>query len=235
MGRLIWSVFTAAALSFGTCAVADAEPPTDVSGGQTYTIAAASVDGRSSDGRGDWQAGFLTLTGGDPRVAEVFNSASAASVNGQLTSATDGAAGGTTPWHFESKGEVTFRPIAVAQLITGSLGYGAHPTAYVGTIVIDSRTATPITLADLFGDDRAGLARLSDESRRLLARDGFETTDGTGLEPVAANFANWIPTPNGLEIHFNEYQLGSRFGPTVLVPWSALSDVLAPSMTDLTT
>lgn len=226
--------FALTALALTGCAVSNAEPA-DTSGGRTYTIEAASRDGRSSDGRGSWTVGYLTLAGGDPRVAEAFNAASAASAGDQLAAATDGAADGTTPWRFESEGQVTFRPIAVAQLITGSLGYGAHPTAYVGTVVIDSRSATPITLAELFADEQAALARLSDESSRLLARDGLDVrADEPGLAPAAGNFANWIPTPNGLEIHFTEYQLGMRFAPTVLVPWSALSDVLAPDMVDLT-
>jgi hypothetical protein len=217
------------------CGVSRAEP-TDVSGGHTYAVAAASNDGRSSDGRGSWRVGYLTLSGGDHRVADAFNSASAASAAGQLASTTEGAADGTTPWRFESEGQVTFRPIAIAQLITGSLAYGAHPTSYIGTVVIDSRTARVITLAELFDDDAAGLARLSEQSRSLLARDGLESgSDVTGLAPTEANFANWIPTPNGLEVHFTEYQLGTRYAPTVLVPWTALTDVLAPGMDGLTT
>jgi hypothetical protein len=35
----------------------------------------------------------------------------------------------------------------------GALGHGAHPTTYVGTVVIDGRAAKPITLADLFSDE----------------------------------------------------------------------------------
>ena len=51
-------------------------------------------------------------------------------------------------------------------------------------------------------------------------------------EPVEANFANWIPTPTGLEIHFADYQFAH--GLLVLtVPWSALDDVLAPGMAAL--
>lgn len=234
MWRLISTVVAITVVATLAGGAESSAEPSDISGGQTYTVEAASDNGRSSDGRGSWNAAYLTLSGGDSRVVEAFNSASAASVHDQLASATEGAADGSTPWRFESEGEVTFRPIAVAQLITGSLGYGAHPTAYVGTVVIDSRTATPITLAELFGDDRAGLVRLAEQTRTLLARDGLDlNADESGLAPSAGNFANWIPTQNGLEVHFTEYQFGMRQAPTVLVPWPALADVLAPDMAEL--
>ena len=100
--------------------------------------------------------------------------------------------------------------VAITQLINGALGDGAHPTTYIGTVVIDSRTAKPITLADLFSDEQAGLQRLSEQTK---------------LEPVETSFADWIPTADGIEIH--------RLPQTLTVPWSALNDVLAPGMAGL--
>ncbi|RDH80188.1 DUF3298 domain-containing protein [Mycolicibacterium moriokaense] len=122
-------------------------------------------------------------------------------------------------WTFESNGQVTFRSIAVAQLVLGTHYYGAHPTLYISTVVIDSRNAAPIMLADLFTDEQAGLNRLSEL---------------TGAEPRAENFVNWIPTVDGLEIHFAPYKFGIALPVTKTVSWAALADVLAPVMTGIT-
>ncbi len=47
------------------------------------------------------------------------------------------------------------------------------------------------------------------------------------------NFANWIPTAQGFEIHFADYQLGHGLRVTT-IPWSDLADLLTPSMNALT-
>ncbi len=57
--------------------------------------------------------------------------------------------------------------------------------------------------------------------------------DEPGNRPVEENFANWIPTAAGMEIHFADGQLGHGL-PVITVPWSPLSDVLAPNMVPLT-
>ena len=82
-------------------------------------------------------------------------------------------------------------------------------------MVIDSRSADPIMLTDLFTDEQAGLNRLSEL---------------TGAEPRAENFVNWLPTTEGLEIHFAPYQFGIALPETKTVVWTALADVLAPAM-----
>ncbi len=84
--------------------------------------------------------------------------------------------------------------------------------------------------------DQAGLIRLSEQTKILLAElnDLAEPMpDGPGTEPIAENFANWVPTADGLEIHFAAYQFGPRLAQTITVPWSALSDRLAPNMAAL--
>jgi hypothetical protein len=85
--------------------------------------------------------------------------------------------------------------------------------------VIDSRSADPVMLGDLFTDQQAGLRRLSEL---------------TGAEPRAENFVNWIPTAEGLEIHFAPYQFGIALPDTKTVSWAALADLIAPTMTGIT-
>jgi hypothetical protein len=209
-------------------------PKSGVSNGKDYTVTTTAIEGDSTDGRGSWNTVFGLLAGGDPAVVQAFNGASQAAAHQQVDDATEGAAGGTTSWTFESTGHVTFRPIAVAQIIYGSMGYGAHPTPYIGTIVIDSRSADPIMLVDLFTDQQAGLNRLSEQARKILAADGMNLgPNEPGAAPKAENFANWIPTAEGLEIHFAPYQFGVALPAVITVPWPALTDVLAPAMADL--
>jgi hypothetical protein len=131
-------------------------------------------------------------------------------------------------WNLEIEGNVTFRGVAIAQLVIGTAYYGAVPTITPTAIVIDSRTAQPITLADLFVDEQAGLQRLSEQTKLIV---GVPDQDGTA--PVAENFANWIPTAEGMEIHIAPYQFGVRMAEIITVPWPALSDLLAPHMADL--
>jgi hypothetical protein len=177
-----------------------------------------SIDGATTDRMGTWDARIAELSEGDPAVVEAFNHASHISADDQI----DRAKAESNPgeqWNFESSGQVTFRSIAVGQLILGTHYYGAHPTSYISTVVIDSRSADPIMLTDLFADGQAGLNRLSEL---------------TGAEPRAENFANWIPTAEGLEIHFAPYQFGIALPETKTVAWAALADLLAPVMTGIT-
>jgi hypothetical protein len=191
-----------------------------VSDGKHYSVTTTSIGGTTLDRNGTWKAKFGQLAGGDPAVVEAFNGASQAAVHRQVARATADTREATTSWHLESNGQVTFRRVAITQLINGALGDGAHPTTYIGTVVIDSRTAKPITLADLFSDEPAGLQRLSEQTK-------------LGVAPTDANFANWIPTADGIEIHFAQDQPGVQPAQTVTVPWPALNDVLAPGMVQL--
>nr|WP_240963451.1 protein kinase [Antrihabitans stalactiti] len=110
---------------------------------------------------------------------------------------------------------------------------GAHPSALVATVVIDTDNAQPITLDVLFADKAAGLRKLSTEAATLLPTTdaGADYFTG-GIEPTEANFANWLPTPSGMEIHFTDGQVGPHAVGLIVVtiPWENLSDVLAPGI-----
>jgi hypothetical protein len=193
---------------------APAPAETGVSNAHTYSVAMTSVDGATTDRMGSWDAWIAELSEGDPAVAAAFNHASRTSAQGQIDRAEIESNPGEQ-WKFESHGQVTFRSIAVGQLILGTHYYGAHPTSYISTVVIDSRSADPIMLTNLFTDEQAGLNRLSEL---------------TGAEPRAENFVNWLPTAEGLEIHFAPYQFGIALPETKTVAWAALADLLAPAM-----
>lgn len=210
-------------------------PTSGAAGDQQYTVAMTEIRGGSFDEPGSWKSEFGVLEGGDPAVVESFNHASRTAVLDQIDEAVAATSEGTTPWTFEATGHVTFQGIAVAQIVYGSLGFGAHPTAYIGTVVIDTRSTDPIMLTDLFVDAQAGLNRLAEQTRTLLAADGLEIAPGEpGIAPDAKNFANWIPTREGLEFHFNEYQFGPRLPAVVTVPWTALDGMITPVMAGIT-
>lgn len=204
--------------------------------GQRYGVHRTTGQGASEDGRGRWKITFGELSGGDPAVVEAFNGASHRTAMDQVEAAGEGANDGTATWTFESSGLVTFRSTAVAQVIIGTLFFGAHPSTQIGTVVIDSRSTEPIMLVDLFTDPQAGLSVLSEQAKAQLAADGLEVTaDDPAVAPRPENFANWIPNDDGLEIHFQPYQFGSPLPIVVTVPWEALADSLAPAMAGIAT
>jgi hypothetical protein len=215
--RRLAAVVASIAVAVVTVA-APAVAETGVSNDRAYSVAITPIEGATTDRMGRWDARIAQLSEGDAAVADAFNRASRTSAQEQINRAEIESNRGEQ-WNFESHGQVSFRSIAVGQLILGTHYYGAHPTSYISTVVIDSRSAAPIMLTDLFTDEQAGLNRLSEL---------------TGAEPRAENFVNWIPTNEGLEIHFAPYQFGIALPETKTVTWTALADLLAPAMTGIT-
>jgi hypothetical protein len=224
---LIRTVATAVGIFAASAALAaPATAETGTSNGKTYTVTVIETEGNTADNLGNWHTEVGQLAGGDPAVAEAFNNASKTSSRQLLDHFIDGWQG--TKFDYESKGHVIMRGTAVAQYFPGTIYCCAHPTSDISTVVIDSRTAKPITLADLFSDQQAGLNRLSEQTKSLVG-----IPDMPGNAPKAENFADWVPTDEGMEIFFAEYQFGDRLPAIITVPWSALSDVLAPDMAAL--
>lgn len=113
---------------------------------------------------------------------------------------------------------------------------GAHPSSLLATITIDSSTASPVTLQDLFPNLQAGLQRLQDQSARLLpATAAGADFVPDGIEPKVENFANWIALPQGMSIRFGDGQVGPHAAGLVdvTVPWDALTDVADPRLLDV--
>lgn len=199
------------------------------SSGETYAASTATIDIG-----GSWHVTVGQIADGNNAVAKAFNDASMASGR-TMAAMLDADNVIRTDADFDAQPAVSFRPTAVAQVLTGVYfwRHAAHPLDYVTTIVIDSRTARPIALEDLFTDTQAGLNRLSEQTKRLLpaAYGRASAPDGNlpGNAPIAKNFHNWIPTAKGLEIHFEDYQFAHGL-PVITVPWIELTDVLAPNM-----
>ncbi|MFA4082788.1 DUF3298 domain-containing protein [Mycobacteroides salmoniphilum] len=197
------------------------------SGGNRYSVQIEAIDGATDDGAGTWKAQAAQLNGGDERFTNAFNVASRNSVTGLIDNARADAS--SDSWTLEATSRVTFQPEAVSQSTVG-VYYAkgaAHPLYDIATVVIDSRDGRPITLQSLFINEQDGLNRLSVKAGVILG-----VNNETGLRPIEKNFANWIPTAAGFEIHFADYQLGHGLRVTT-IPWSYLVDLLAPNMTAL--
>ncbi len=214
-----------------------------MSNGQTYTVSPSSSTGATDDGVGEWTLKLSTISGGDAKVAEAFNTGVQVSAQQQLDAAKRRAATAAASWNFETVPHIFFSSTSVSERLQGVyyVQGDAHPFNTASTVVIDSRSATPITLKNLFSDEQAGLDRLSQQTKQLLAgvlgRPG-PMADEPGNAPVEANFANWVPTPQGIELDFNDEQFSSPYAPghgipTLTIPWAAVDDLLAPGMTAL--
>ncbi len=212
-----------------TTAPSGAAGATSQSGGHQYSARTDELEGSTDDHTGTWKAQFGQLVGGDERVTSAFNGASRHSVNGLIDDARSEAR--SDSWGLDASSTISFRPSAVSQVTVG-VYYArgaAHPVYYIATVAIDSRDAQPITLQDLFTNKQDGLNRLSEKSASILGIDN----NTTGLRATDKNFANWIPTAEGFEIHFADYQLGHGLRVTT-IPWSDLTDLLTPKMNALT-
>ena len=217
-------------------------PTSGVSNGQTYPVAPSSSTGATPDGHGTWTLKLLTISGGDGKVADAFNTAVQASAQQLLDAAKRDAAPATT-WDFQTAPHIFFSSASVSEQFDGVyFAQGAaHPIDTASTVVIDSRMATPITLKDLFVSEQAGLDRLSQQTKQLLPAvlgiGPAPIADQPGSAAVEANFANWVPTPQGIQISFNDGQFSQSAPPhgvpPLTIPWSAVDDLLAPGMTAL--
>lgn len=185
-------------------------------------------------GRARYDVTLPRIEGGNPAVAAEFNESVEAALQDQINFPGD--------QRFTLEGREAFARVGgrvVSGLLVTSWNAdppGAHPTPLVATVVVGVDDARPITLSALFPDLQAGLNRLSEESARLLpVTAAGEEFEREGIEPTELNFANWLPTPAGMEIHFSDYQVGPHaVGLVVItVPWDRLADVIAPELLDV--
>ena len=94
----------------------------------------------------------------------------------------------------------------------------AHGSYHIATFVINKTTAQPVMLADVFGDFGAALQRLSQNAATQLSAKLGDTFRPAGVAPTAENFTNWIPTSDGIELRFDDDQVGPHGLPVITVP-----------------
>ncbi|WP_238219760.1 hypothetical protein [Tsukamurella pulmonis] len=166
------------------------------------------------------------LAEGDPAVTARFNAAMRASMANMPQNTPDTDADDTTLSGGYGTGVTKIGSGVVAGRIV-LLWYGrgaAHPNRSLGTVVIATATAQPITVDNLYRDPTAARAHLRtlvpslDPSLRLR----HETLE-------YETFTNWLPTPTGLEVYVSVPHIAGDFVP-VIVPWERFADQLKPGV-----
>jgi hypothetical protein len=173
------------------------------------------------------------VDGGNSSAGDAINDRIDAEANREVQQATwDGST--KRPWTYDAAGNLYFRPMTVSEIFTGEYNTAEPnmPIKMVATVVCDSRSGVPITWDNLFTDKTAGLTRLGDQTAASLAAVAppSYTRDwrrGGQFAPVDINFKSWIPTAEGIELHFPEFQFG-RGLKVVTVPWAKVADLVAP-------
>ncbi len=206
-----------------------------------YTAVPALLDAESPGGLGHWTVEYEKVAGGDPAVAGAINRILDDEAHGQVW-LYGASASKTSPWTLNTQGRLLFRPPTISALFTGRYDAVELPNMPVDTVatrVFDSRSGIQIVWSNLFVDERAGLARLSELTRQILPATyptpplgGWDEYRGA-MAPVERNYKYWIPTDAGIELHFPDRQFG-RGVRAITIPWAAVSDLIAPEFAVLT-
>ncbi|WP_308170495.1 DUF3298 domain-containing protein [[Mycobacterium] fortunisiensis] len=177
---------------------------------------------------------------GDPGVAEEINGVIDAEARGQVATY-EPSATKTNPWTLNVDGRLMKRPVTISALFTGKYNTDQPnmPFHTVATRVFDCRSGILIDWDNLFTDKKAGLARLAEQTKRIIPtvyappkRPGVWQF-GSEVAPVDDNYRFWIPTDEGVELHFGDWQFG-RGLPVITVGWSELQDLIAPEFQAIT-
>lgn len=121
--------------------------------------------------------------------------------------------------------------ISIRFSIQGFITGFDHSYHEYNVLNFDLENNRQLALSELFLPDSSYLIVLSEYAQKALSRRLTDTSMiAMGTAPTARNFANWNIKPGGLVITFNENQVAPAvFGAqTILVPYSALHDILSP-------
>ncbi len=237
MAALVIAMVTAM-LGFGPAQPARADT---VSNGVAYTVVPDVRSGMSPNGIGTWTVNYEKVAGGDPAVTDAINRILDDEADGHVWLYA-ASASKTSPWTFHAQGRLQFRPIIISALFTGQYDATELPNMPVDTVatrVFDSRSGIQIVWANLFVDERAGLARLSELTKQILPASypepplGGWAEYGPSMAPLKRNFRFWLPTDAGIEMHFPAGQFG-RTPRVMTVPWSAVTDLIRPEFAAIT-
>ncbi len=189
------------------------------------------VRSTGSDGASTYDVRVPTLTGGNAAASERFTASMRASLADRVRTLGGAPAKVTVTDGALANGErsrVTYigARVVAGLLLTNYFMLGAaHPNNEIGTVVIDTGTATPILLTQLLPTPDA-VAQVKDLIRRQVTEAGPSPflNDSTTL-------ANWLPTAAGITFYAPVAHAAGDFWP-FSVPWSDLerfvaADVLA--------
>lgn len=193
-----------------------------------YTITSITEPGSQPDK----SVTIPQLAGGDPAVTERFNAAMQASRAGMPAQSADMSVDdGELPGGFGSGVTRIGSGVVAGRIVLLWYGKGAaHPNQSLGTVVIATATATPVTVDDLYQDRAAAQDRL----RTLLPQ--LDTSGRLNAGSVSGDDIadNWLPTPSGLEVYVSVAHVMGDYV-VVTVPWDKIADLLQPGMLEVLT
>lgn len=200
-----------------------------------YTVVPDVVAGASPNGLGDWTVNYEKIAGGDPGVVDAVNQILDDEANGQVWTYA-ASASKTVPWTFHTQGRLSMRPVTISEVFLGQYNAPELPNMPVDTVatrVFDSRSGVQIVWEKLFSDTQAGLVRLSEQTKQILPATyptpplGGWAEYGPAMAPLPVNFKYWVPTADGIELHFPDRQFG-RGRRVITIGWGAVADLIAP-------
>jgi hypothetical protein len=211
------------------------------SNGVTYSVVPDVLAARSPNGLGEWTVNYEKVAGGDPAITDPINQVLDEEAHGQVWLYA-ASASKTSPWTFHTQGRLLFRPVTISALYVGQ--YNATellhmPVDTVATRVFDARSGIQVVWENLFVDRQAGLARLSELTKKILPATyptpplGGWAEYGVGMAPLERNFKFWIPTTDGIELYFPDGQVGRGLH-VITIPWSAVADLITPVFLPIT-
>jgi hypothetical protein len=150
-----------------------------------------------------------------------------------ITAEDAGAAGS---WDLQVGGSISYlSPEVVSTIFRGSVYTGgAHPNATYDAILIDRKSAKPLTLKDLFVDTNGGLSKLVEIVRMKLGAENEisqfsdEEWITNGTAATDDNYSVYGFTNEGLLVIFAPYQVAAyAAGPfEIVIPWAELHGLL---------
>ena len=211
------------------------------SNGVAYTVVPDVLAGGSPNGLGHWTVDYEKVAGGDPAVTDPINQILDEEADGQVWLYA-ASASKTSPWTFHTLGRLSFRPMTIAEVFTGQYNAVDLPNMPIDTVatrVFDARSGIQIVWDNLFVDRQAGLARLSELTKKIQPAAypppplGGWAEYGASMAPLERNFKHWIPTDGGIQLFFPEGQFG-REVLTITIPWAGVTDLIAPAFAPIT-
>jgi Protein of unknown function (DUF3298) len=201
-----------------------APTPTLPNGGYNATSRAAS----GTDGTVTYDVTMPAVTGPNQAVVDAFNNSVDASLHQQITALQHNSI--PSEWRlttYQNQQAVWLgnNTISGLWITSADTPHEAHGSYHIATFVINTATAQRVMLADVFGDLGSALQRLSQNATTQLSAKLGDMFRPGGVAPTAENFANWIPTSDGIELHFNDYQVGPHGLPVITVPWTVFDGI----------
>ncbi len=217
--------------------IATAEPGAPCDG---FRPAGAAMTGVSPDQLGNWTVRYERVEGGNPAIAEAINGVIDAEARGQVATY-EPSASKTTEWTLDVDGKIMKLPVTISTLFTGEYNSNLAnmPFHGVATRVFDCRSGILIDWDNLFVDKMAGLTRLSEQTAKILPTVYAPPSNpgvwqfGSEIAPVDANYRYWVPTGEGIELHFPDWQFGRGLA-VITVPWAQIRDLIAPEFQAIT-